>query len=107
MVVVDRNLLHVQSVVFPVGSLVSAFLWEVRGIALSAAPIASAFFRPSPPLKKFFSYALNCSGKNTVLPLQEIILQHRPLLDDTVGGAVYMHAHVRVCERQEKEQSHV
>lgn len=96
MVVVDRNLLHVQSVVFPVGSLVSAFLWEVRGIALSAAPIASAFFRPSPPLKKFFSYALNCSGKNTVLPLQEIILQHRPLLDDTVGGGG-VHACARAC----------
>lgn len=63
--VVDKNL-HVQPVVFPVGSLVSAFLWEVRGTVLAAAPLAPTHFRPSPSLKKLFSYALNYSGKISV-----------------------------------------
>ena len=67
---IDRNLFHVQSVVFPVDSLISAFLWEVRGTALLAALLAAAFFRSNPSLKKLFSCALNYSGKNTVLPLQ-------------------------------------
>ena len=82
--------------VFPVGSLVTAFLWEVRGTALSAAPLAPAFFKPSPSLKKLFSYALNYSCKNTVLPRQEILLQRRPLLDDAVA-CVCEHVCLFVC----------